>query len=718
MSGDSPQGSMPYASIADQPGSHNEMPVLARVTTRLLILEDTAEDAELEERILRKAGHSLLVQRVGTRADFAAAAASFHPDLIIVDYKLPDFDGLSAVKLIRERDTQIPILLVTGALEDEKAVEVVKAGATDFVRKDRLARLPIAFAAALAAAATERERGQAVQAMHQSARAFEDLYNNAPCGYHSTNRELTIVSINDTELDWLGYQRNEIVGKMRIVDLLTPDSAAKFLQQAFPRLRATGEDRDLELEMVRKDGSKFAVAFDATATVGPDGDFVSSRTVVRDISVIKGAQRRERISSEMLRNLLYGYDVEMLLLDANLDIQFMSPAAEARFGIKLGDAGELLVSKILGRFSADGNPTIASDDFRTKASAVMQTGLPTEIEVAAEGPDRYTLRLAPYRSLERTVSGIIITSVDDSGQKREIARLMVATQETELESMRLRLILDSMAAGVIVADKDGNITQINSAAQRIQGRTTESWQMYDFKPEAWRAKQGVETRVEEWAIESGLCKSDGVTPLPRELNPLLRALRGENVGETLLYISRPNGSGKYVSVSSCPIRFTNGSISGAVVVLTDASEYVQTVESLRSAMRDVRRLLEANFYPQLAIGLDEKIADVTKAMERATGASRSRLIGSDFSRCFTEPEAARAAYRETVEKGSINDRALAIRDLSGKITDVLCDARTYCDEANAVTGVLFVARDITEQKRAESQASFAESVRQFRDGRA
>jgi PAS domain-containing protein len=95
------------------------------------------------------------------------------------------------------------------------------------------------------------------------------------------------------------------------------------------------------------------------------------------------------------------------------------------------------------------------------------------------------------------------------------------------------------------------------------------------------------------------------------------------------------------------------------------------VESLRSAALDVRRLLEANFHPQLAINLDEKITDVTKAMERATGLSRGRLIGRAFTGYFTEPEAARAAYRETLANGSINDRALAIRRVSGRITDVL-----------------------------------------------
>ncbi len=165
---------------------------------RLLILEDVPEDAELEERALRGAGISFESRRVATHADFLEALNSFHADLIIADYNLPDIDGLTAVRLVRQRDSALPVLLVTGVLDDEAAAAVVKAGATDYVRKDRLARLPMAVEGALAAATTQR-------ALQQSQHEIADLYNNAPCGYHSTTRDLTIVSMNDTELAWLGY---------------------------------------------------------------------------------------------------------------------------------------------------------------------------------------------------------------------------------------------------------------------------------------------------------------------------------------------------------------------------------------------------------------------------------------------------------------------------------------------------------------------------------
>ena len=226
-------------------------------------------------------------RRVATHADFLEALDSFHADLIIADYNLPDIDGLTAVRLVRQRDSALPVLLVTGVLDDEAAAAVVKAGATDYVRKDRLARLPLAVEGALAAATTQR-------VLQQSQREIADLYNNAPCGYHSTTRDLTIVSMNDTELAWLGYRRDEVVGKLRIVDLLTPSSATKIVQEAFPRLLATGSVRDVELDMVCKDGAILPTLFSATSVTDPDGSFVRSRTTVYDTSRLKEAEQRER----------------------------------------------------------------------------------------------------------------------------------------------------------------------------------------------------------------------------------------------------------------------------------------------------------------------------------------------------------------------------------------------------------------------------------------
>ena len=108
---------------------------------RILILEDTPTDAELAERELRKAGIDFIAKRVEKRDEFVHALVDFHPDIILSDYKLPDFDGMAALQIVRRDYPEIPVIIVTGALSDVKAVELIHAGAMDYVLKDQLVRL-------------------------------------------------------------------------------------------------------------------------------------------------------------------------------------------------------------------------------------------------------------------------------------------------------------------------------------------------------------------------------------------------------------------------------------------------------------------------------------------------------------------------------------------------------------------------------------------------
>src|SRR4051794_37271699 len=103
--------------------------------TKVLILENAAADAELWLRELRQAGLMVTSLRVEAEADFTHALTEFAPDLILADYSLPQFDGLSAVRLVQSHRPDVPIILVSGSLGEEQAIESLKLGATDYVLK-------------------------------------------------------------------------------------------------------------------------------------------------------------------------------------------------------------------------------------------------------------------------------------------------------------------------------------------------------------------------------------------------------------------------------------------------------------------------------------------------------------------------------------------------------------------------------------------------------
>lgn len=139
------------------------------------------------------------------------------------------------------------------------------------------------------------EKELAEAALRRSSDEIQDLYNHAPCGYHSLNKEGLFVRVNDTELQWLGYARDEFVGKKKFADLLHPRNQGKFLEH-FERLKTQGWIRDAEFELMRKDGSSLPVLLSATAVYDESGKFVMSRATAYDIS--------DRLKAERMRRLL------------------------------------------------------------------------------------------------------------------------------------------------------------------------------------------------------------------------------------------------------------------------------------------------------------------------------------------------------------------------------------------------------------------------------
>ena len=122
----------------------------------------------------------------------------------------------------------------------------------------------------------------------------------------------------------------------------------------------------------------------------------------------------------------------------------------------------------------------------------------------------------------------------------------------------------------------------------------------------------------------------------------------------------------------------------------------------RKGARFARSLIEANLDPLVSIGPNGRVSDANEAAVRVTGVPREQLIGTDFSDYFTEPEAARQGYRQTLEKGSASD-SLTIRSRDGKLTEVLYSASLCRDIDGTHLGVLITARDVTERKKAEEK---------------
>jgi len=133
-------------------------------------------------------------------------------------------------------------------------------------------------------------------------RAIRDLYDYAPCGYHSLAPDATFIRINAMELLWLGYTSEEVIGKMKFTDVLT-EASRKIFNETFVEFKETGMVNNIEFEFLRKDGSTFPILLNATALYDIDGKFIMSRATSIDISDRKYMEEELREANEKLRHV-------------------------------------------------------------------------------------------------------------------------------------------------------------------------------------------------------------------------------------------------------------------------------------------------------------------------------------------------------------------------------------------------------------------------------
>ena len=151
------------------------------------------------------------------------------------------------------------------------------------------------------------------------------------------------------------------------------------------------------------------------------------------------------------------------------------------------------------------------------------------------------------------------------------------------------------------------------------------------------------------------------------------------------------------SLTISALRKSTGAVVGASVIYRD-------VTKLKHAARYARSLIEASLDPLETISPEGKITDVNEAAVKASGVPRNKLIGSDFSGYFTEPDKARQGYQRVFEQGSVTDYPLTLRRHDGTLTEILCNASVYRDAGGIVLGVLAAARDMSQQKKAVKAA--------------
>jgi two-component system sensor kinase len=290
-------------------------------TIRILFVEDVPADAEMIWRELSKNNINFTKQLVDNQKDYLVQLKLFDPELIISDYSLPQFDGLTALTIKNEVAPSIPFVLVTGSVNEEIAVEIMKSGADDYIIKQNLSRLGPAIKSAMVRREAILKKEMAEKELIESEERFKMLFDKAPIGYQSLNFDGEFIEVNQTWLDIMGYDRNEVVGKW-FGDFLTPEFVEPF-RVRFPLFKEWGRVHS-EFGMIKKDGTIIQVAFDGRIGRTPQGDFKQTHCVLEDVTELRKAEETLKESEERFHLAVANSPVPIMIHDEDDKVLLLS----------------------------------------------------------------------------------------------------------------------------------------------------------------------------------------------------------------------------------------------------------------------------------------------------------------------------------------------------------------------------------------------------------
>ncbi|MCC5641486.1 response regulator [Nostoc sp. CHAB 5824] len=260
---------------------------------RFLLLEDSLLDAELAQAILTDGEINCELVRVETGADFLAALEAETFDLILADYALPSFDGISALEIARNRTPEVPFIFVSAALGEELAIEALKNGATDYVLKQRLGRLVPSVQRALQEAKERRERQQAEESLQKSEAKYRRIVDTSYEGIWMIDSQSRTEFVNQRLCEMLGYTAEEMLSRSLFDFMDQADGIAA--QQKLEWLKQEGSDLK-EGRLRCKDGSYIWTLISARAILNEQNEFLGAIAMLTDITDRKRTEsERDRL---------------------------------------------------------------------------------------------------------------------------------------------------------------------------------------------------------------------------------------------------------------------------------------------------------------------------------------------------------------------------------------------------------------------------------------
>jgi PAS domain S-box-containing protein len=465
-----------------------------------------------------------------------------------------------------------------------------------------------------------------------------------------------------------GYLAEEIIG--RSVSVLIPSDRPDEMAEILDRIR-TGERVDhYETTRRRKDGATIEIALTVSPVHDAAGRIVGASSIGHVITESDRRRAQARATSQYSRSLIEASPDPLVAISPEGKITDVNEAAIRVTGV---DRAQLVGTDFSDHFT---EPDRAREGYRQVFAEGFVADYPLTIRPASGDPIEVFFNAPVYKDVASNVLGMLATApggIDSDRQMREFSETN-AFLDSILQSPTKYSIIGMDLDHRILSWNKGASRNYGYAAQEVVGKNSD---ILHTPPDV---ESGAVSRLRTAAYKDGMAEGtfEGV---------------------------RKDGSPFTASVVVTRRDDALGHPVGFLLMSEDISEKKLAEEQLRSAAEYARSLIEASLDPLVTISTEGKITDVNEAAIRVTGVERGKLVGTDFSDYFTEPELAREGYRQVFAHGFVTDYPLTIRQADGGLTDLVYNASVYKDEAGHVLGAFAVARDVTAQKRAEREVA-------------
>jgi PAS domain S-box-containing protein len=267
---------------------------------RILIVEDSEDDAQLILRQLRSVGYDPRWERVDTPESMSNALHREQWDVILCDYKMPRFSAPAAMKLVQDREIDIPFIVVSGKIGEEIAVAAMKAGAHDYVMKDRLSRLPVAIEREMREASIRHAKKKVEEDLQRSEQSFKAISENAHDGIIVALRNGAYIYANRRASEITGYAIDEIL-KTGIEGFAHPDESLKLSERRNKILAGENGPNQYDTVIIHKNGNSVPIEITSARTLwyGQTADIF----ILRDITERKQAEEALNLKNRMLMSI-------------------------------------------------------------------------------------------------------------------------------------------------------------------------------------------------------------------------------------------------------------------------------------------------------------------------------------------------------------------------------------------------------------------------------